>query len=711
MTDLVAVRSASRLGAWTAKIARSLAGKLIKQGPAACKYQMVDGFLLQARRVGRRFSASIVDPPGFLYFAGFNDFNTMMGSNNQVAVCTGSRDDFDYANKDFNFGVKYKARFGPLNKPAMMLLPFSGPPDSGYANSTITLAPTVQDRAFLSAAYFRASLLAAVGASSFDPLDSTSHFTLATPAAVGGGALVPFVCGVGVSFDDAGIPSFGTISRNYLAQQGFWVQESDLPDGWKLHPRRQVSYTQYSPANDPYRVRIGPGMIQPGFCHDVAQSFGAIEIDRYCIAARTFRQHVGTWFKAEPGAAYRPPYYDRYGKQGMVVAVGEYDRATYDPAYPPARAAIASLQVVEPTDLPITDLHPLPSVLPVLGTYDKPDLPNFGEFIIPHVARAAGGFAVFSVYRTLRDENDRTAVSPDEELIGPAYSLVTTIAGGSSYALLADWDYGDGGSPIETSSAGKFYQPWIVGACSWSRKVLGVDQISAFCLVWEHEYVRRAASSGLDSRGSGGRFSLYRTDGAAPTRLEISVAGAPLFAPSMDKAPGDPFVINNNRGNFPGKTAGPGMLEPFSEAQYLGEGRAVTAAIDTPYPAASGDRITQASHPIRSLVIDLATGAAVLGGTITSRVRGYTKCLISVVQQLQQPTADSPGHAAVLLASVVDHVNLNAGSGGKVFISFDTGASWQEYVTDTAGQAGVFYIGNKLWLSDSSKPLTKGGML
>lgn len=42
-------------------------------------------------------------------------------------------------------------------------------------------------------------------------------------------------------------------------------------------------------------------------------------VDRFCVAARIFRQHQGTWFKSPPGTAYRPPYYDRNGEQGLVV--------------------------------------------------------------------------------------------------------------------------------------------------------------------------------------------------------------------------------------------------------------------------------------------------------------------------------------------------------------------------------------------------------
>lgn len=709
MSRLVTVRSATRLGAWTAKIARSLAAKLYKGGPAASKYQLVDGFLLQARRLRERCSASIIDPPGFIYFPGFNDFNTTLGISNQTATSVGNRDDFDPGNQDYDPGVEYQARMDGENRPAMMLLPFSGPPETGYNSTSITLAPTVQDRALLTGAYFQGTLLASAGAATFDPLDDMSYFTFATPAAVGGGAVAPWVCGVSVSFDEGGAPSFGTISRDYLAQQGFWVEEEDLPDNWKLHTRRLVPHTVYATVNEPYRSRVGPGLIQPGFSHSVAQDDRLEGVDSFCVAGRTFRQYLGTWYNTAPGPGYRPPYYDRNGEQGLLVAIGTYDRASYNPSSPPARATLSSLQVVVPTDLPLADLHPLPELLPTWDAYDKPDLPNFGEFLIPHVARTTDGYAVFSVYRTLRDENARENSSPDENLIGQAYSLVTTIAGGPSYTPLADWDYGDGGAPIETAFPGSFVQPWIVGACHWRREELGSEIVTACCLVWEHEYARRAVAVPGENRGIGGQWVLYRTEGAAPDRQVITVAAAPLFAPSMDRAPGDPFAINSTRATFPGRSGGPGMLEPFSEVQYLGGGKIVTAAIDYPYPATGDDRVGQASHDIRCMVIDLEGGTAAMAGSIASRSQAYTKCLISVVQCLVEPDGESPGQDAVLLATVVDHVNRNAGAGGKVLISFDTGATWREYVTDIGGQAGAFYIGNKLWRYDNSQPLTRGG--
>lgn len=177
----------------------------------------------------------------------------------------------------------------------MMLLPFSGPPDTGFPTAIMTLAPTVQDLACCPGAYFQGSLLQSAGSASFDPLDDMNYFTYLTPVAVGGGALVPNICGVSVSFD-SGIPSLGTISRDYLAQQGFWVSEEELPDDWRLHTRRLVSHAILHRQRSLQESQWS-GVIQPGFCPAVAQNRSMEEVDRFCVAARTFRQHQGTWFQ------------------------------------------------------------------------------------------------------------------------------------------------------------------------------------------------------------------------------------------------------------------------------------------------------------------------------------------------------------------------------------------------------------------------------
>lgn len=699
MRPRVTVRCASPLGAWATKLARNLAIKLSTIGAAASKYQIVDGFLLQAKRIQRTYSAQVMDPPGFIYLAGMNDLNTPIGRNNQQAVGVGARAEFAPKELVEVGGLQYQAKMTDDRVPAYMLLPFSGPPADGFDFSLITLAPTLQDRGMLSGAYLQCSTLSLAFASNFNPLDDRTYFTEATPAAVGGGAIVPVVSAVGMAFTDTG-PVIGDIPRDYLAQNGFWVTESMLPANWRLHPRRQVQYTEYSTA-DAYRSRTGPGLTQPGFTHAVGQTGTAEGVDLFCVAARVFRQHQGTWYASAPGTSYRPRYYDRNGEQGLMVAIGQYNRAEYNPQNPPARAAVQTLQIVVPADLPIAELRPLPELLPTWDAYDKPDLPNYGEFLVPHPARAGNGFVVFSVYRTRRDENPRDDSSPDEDLIGLAYALVTTVAGGDSTVLLADWDYGDGGAPIPTSSPGSFIQPWIVGACHLRRETSQGESFTAACLVWEHEYRRRAESTPSQNRGIGGRLVLYTSDGGAPVRRPLAVAAAPLFAPSMDLQPGDPYVLNSN-GSFPGRAAGSATIEPFSELQALGDGTAVTAAIARPYPVTGSDRVSQALHPIHCMRIDLATGEAELLGVIADRVRAYTKCMISVVQ------APMAGRSAVLLATVVDHVTNNVGANGQVYISRDGGDTWGVYITDVGAQAGAFYIGNKLRWHSTERPLSLG---
>lgn len=687
----------SRIGAYLLRRAARLAMSISSR--YGIVYEILDGFIVRGRRVGTVRTAEVYDPPGFIYMAGVNDLGTPIGRNNQQAVGVGTRTDFTPQESAEEGGQQYRAKMTSDYAPAYMLLPFSGPPPDGFDFSLITLAPTIQDRGMLSGAYLQCSVLSLSLASNFNPLDDRTYFTEATPVAVGGGAVVPVVAAVGVTFTDTG-PVIGDVSRDYMAQNGFWVTESMLSAGWRLHTRRQVQYTEYS-TSDPYRNRIGPGIIQPGFTHAVGQSAAVQGVDYFCVAARTFRQYQGTWYASEPGTTYRPRYYDRNGEQGLMVAVGRYDRAEYDPQNPPARAAVQTLQIVVPADLPIAELRPLPALLPTWDAYDKPDLPNYGEFLVPHAARAGDGFVVFSVYRTRRDENPRDDDSPDSDLIGPAYSLVTTVAGGNSSTLLADWDYGDGGSPIPTSSPASFIQPWIVGACHLRQDSPQGESFTAVCLVWEHEYRRRAVSTPGQNRGIGGRFALYTSDGGAPTRRPLTLAAAPLFAPSMDLQPGDPYVLSSN-GSFPGRAAGSATIEPFSELQPLGDGTVVTAAIARPYPTTGSDRVSQASHPIHCMRINVATGQAELLGVIADRVRAYTKCLISVVQ------TPINGRSAVLLATVVDHVANNNGANGRVYISRDGGSTWDVYITDVGAQAGAFYIGNKLRWHSTERPLSLG---
>lgn len=707
MSTNITVRCATRTGAWTVSIAKGIARKLKSAGSVARRYQLLDGFLLTGSKLNKLFSAQVIDPPGFLYFAGFNDFHNSLSVSSQTAASVGSRDDFS----GLGASGAYNVKGGEGSETAYMLLPFTAPPSDIYSSTLVNLAPIQQAGRLLSVAYLNTPLLASSGDGSFDATDDMGCFTFDTIAAVGGGALAPYVCGVGVSFNDAGFPSFGSISKEYLAQQGFWVRETDLPDGWKLRPRRLVPHTNYAPYNDPYRSRRGPRIVQPGLSHAVHPRRDAAGVDRYCVAGRVFRQNLGLWYEHEPGATYRPQYYDRNGEQGLLIAVGEYDREDYLPESPPARASIKAMQIVTPADLPIADLHPLPVFLSKLGAYGKPDVTNFGAFYTPHVSRITEGYAVFSVYETLRNENDPLDADPDENLSGYAVSLVTSISGGDSYTLLADWDYGPGGSPIDTSNGDSFVYPWIVGSCHWLQVAEdGEKTYTACCLVWEHVYSRKTDPAAVGNRGIGGRLVLYKTDVGMPTRTVLSTDNAPLFAPSMDKSPGVPFAVHDDTGaKFPGSSHGPARIEPFSEVQYLGAGRMVAAAIASPYPATGSDKVSQAEHAIYCLSINLDTGEVVRGGAIAMRTTSYRKCMISVVQPVIAAEGDAPERPATLLATVVDHINFNIGAGGKVYLSTDSGETWREYVSDAGAQGGAHYIGNKLWWFDNTMPLTTGG--
>ena len=65
-----------------------------------------------------------------------------------------------------------------------------------------------------------------------------------------------------------------------------------------------------------------------------------------------------------------------------------------------------------------------------------------------------------------------------------------------------------------------------------------------------------------------------------------------------------------------------------------------------------------------------------------------------------------------MLASVTEATPENRGQ-GKVYIKHadaDGPTDWREYITDVGGQGGAFFVGNRFWWFDLSKPLTEGGL-
>jgi hypothetical protein len=95
MAELIGLRLATRVGAWTARLARRLAEQ-VRRERSSQRSQVVDGFLLRGVRAGRQYKAMVIDPPSYVLFAGFSSFR--VGSPTPVtlgygAMAAGGRDD------------------------------------------------------------------------------------------------------------------------------------------------------------------------------------------------------------------------------------------------------------------------------------------------------------------------------------------------------------------------------------------------------------------------------------------------------------------------------------------------------------------------------------------------------------------------------------------------------------------------------------------
>jgi hypothetical protein len=523
--------------------------------------------------------------------------------------------------------------------------------------------------------------------SSFDPLDDMRFFTFAQVCQLGGGFTSIADSGIRLRVTDDGAEE-GDAPVNYRSRVRYFIDEADLADGWRLHSRRQVPHTDYSPVLDPeYFGRIGPGILQIGLGADIAEPQLAAEgVDRVCLAARVFQQYVGTWYITDPGPSYRPQFYDRYGYQGLLVSIGQYDRADY-PGSGFANFSQVDQFVVTPDDLPLAELKPLPATTPA-NAWGKPELPGFGQFLVPHAVMGDGGFVVFSIYTIFRNASGDPEPSPDEPLAGDAYALLVTLEDGATENYAADWDCGPGATLIPGSSAGHFAQPWLVGAAS----VQAGGRLAA-ALAWEHHYSRRPSA---EPRGIGGEWVLYLVDASDTERVVLSGPGAPLFAAVMQGKPTQfsqlPFDEDQENA--------------FSTLQDAGGGLLVTAAVDDATPVVSGTTIP--AEAIRCAVVDIGAGTVELRGTIATRTSIYTKCHISVVQPYRAAAGEVPERQPVLLATIADHLLDGRGVGGKVCLSLDGGATWRDYIQDGGAPGGTFFVGNRLWRFSTDQPLSRG---
>jgi hypothetical protein len=658
---IVASRVMTRVGAIYIRTARDLATSAYRSR-IGVKHQVINGFLLRA--TGRwqesegpvpmlekgSYIAAVIDMPGFILYAGALRLPQANVSIVGVAVPVGNRDDFVSPGTSVEYQVLDKTGYYILAAPSRIR----------GSNRPVSYGrfPAIQQREwFFGYSRLDVPLLKNPPDRTEAWLDDDQYFDYSCEVALTGSINSFLTAGRAASISGAGIES-GELRLNYFLRNQYAIDEVDLPAEWKLYPRRLVPVDQSATE---FASRRAPSMMMSGFAMIPAFSSSAlVGVDRYCHAARTFRQHQVPW--GEAGSLG----YDRYGEQGLLFATGEQDRSEYKPAIGTNLfAETTDMIVVVPTDIEQTYLHPTPEKLPS-DSSGRPELPNFGTFFTPTPVQAGDGFVVFSAYTTYRDLDDSES---DSRLSGDAWSILTTLPGGRTVSLRADWNAPDG--EIETGVAGEFMQPWIVGAAT----VPTPGSSTAYCLVWEQTYERGGV------RRIRGEWALYSSTGNEPSRRVIS-GGAPLFAVWMQDGPTKFDNTNWDEAN------------PFSSVYHAGENKLITACID--YPPSTSAR------SIRCAVFDVNNGSVRIGGEIAVSSNYLDKCFVTVVQPFLPATGDAPGAPAVLLATISEHSSGNNGSGGKTYLSLDGGENWREYVTDAGAQGGAFYVGNKMWRFDLS---------
>ncbi len=678
VSQRISLRVATRVGAWTARFATRLAEEVRRFGLPQ-KSRIIDGFLLRGVRSGNSYQAQVLDPPSFVLFAGFAGFQAGALTLGYGAMAVGGRDDVQSPGTSAEHDAATASSFLILQVPSV--------PSGTEPVQLVFFPPVSQLGSLITAGYLAAPLLRTDFDVSFDPLDDMRFFTFAQDIVVGGG--FTSIHDSGTSLNTAGGAVEGNAPVNYLSRNRYFISETFLSDGWRLHPRRQVPHTEYSAGIDPdYAGRIGPGILQYGLAAAPAvPAVDMVGIDSICVAARAFRQYIGTWYRSDPGPEYRPRFYDRYGYQGLLVSIGQQDRADYVEGSFADFTPVAEW-IVTPEDLePL--LQPFPAETP-FNEWGKPVLPGFGQFLIPHAAHSDGGFVVFSVYTTFRNQSGDDDPSPSNPDAGDVFAIAVTLSDRTTQAYGADWDCGASAGLFPGTTAGYFAQSWIVGACAYTH----VDEQRAGCLVWEHRYGRKTAPP----RGIGGQWVLYSSDGVATTRTVLDGDGAPLFAAIMQREPTQfsqlPFDEDEEN--------------TLAMLQDAGGGLLVTAGVVDAVPVVT-DGVNIPAENIRCVVVDAIAGTTELRGVITTRNKSYTKCLVSVVQPYRAAEGGRPEVQPVLLASVTDHLIDARGDGGEVFLSVDGGATWRTYIAGVGAQGGAFFSGNKLWRFGTDRPLSTGG--
>lgn len=657
----IAVRTATRLGTPYLRFAKIMARQAQLAG-IGTRQRFINGYLLRAIRGGNKYQAQVLDFPAYLWFSGPLRFDRTTQYNfNTVglSVPVGNRDDFTPPGSTQD----------PLKVEEVRSFLLVVSPTSRYPNESTATAwhmRPYQDGAFMEQGYglwVNSKPIPDTDQWWFDDMD---YFTFDQVCSVQCSLYLFAQATQPVTFDDVGNAEYGSLAYTYFSRNQFSFTEEDLPDRWKLAPRRLAQ-----PDVSIYPFREEPGDVMPGFAiAPGADDYSLIGIDTYCIAARTFRQYLQTWDGVNNAIGY-----DRYGEQGMVISIATIDREEFNQSTGESIfAEIQSTKVVDGFDIEESYLRPTPATRIL-----TPGLiaPNYGVFNTPSPVRVSDGFVVFSVYYTTRDLNPPNTSTPDDGLRGTITSLLFTNVEGKTTGLKADWDVPD--LTVPTGSPGQMTQPYIVGTLSLEEG----DDIAAYCLAWEANYPRRTAGS----RATGGHWALYRSTGQEVTRTAIE-GGSHLIASRMYLGRGFPL-----RSDFSSVASG---------IYWMGGRKVVVAGTDNaPTNWEFGD------VSVRPMILDLDEMTITPGGEITTiEAQDISKkCFVTVAQQEQRDADGAVTTAATLIASVVDDTLRNYGK-GETHISVDGGATWRKYIEDAGGQNGAFLEGNKLWRYDQNKPIT-----
>lgn len=684
-------KTLTRVGAPLVRVAKTIAQDAQRAGIPG-KYRIINGFILRGVRLHNRYFGQVIDTPAMLMLAG-----TGQGLINEL-VAVGNRDDFVdpgttsmYVAADVIGGTR---RVSP-----------TPPEPSDLQFSTWYLYAQMQPQLQGQLWYMGQSRFPLSANGTFYNLDTFGTLTYANDAAVGGClTVVRDAMTVGSAY-----------KPNYMALNSFWVEESQLPSGWSLLPRRLVNATSYAPSDD-YRTQWWPKDLLSGVA--VLPATTAVPSDTYCLAFAAVRQYRSTW----SGGGYT--YYDRNGLGALIVAKGSLARSVFDPNAPAVmRATLNSTTTILSASMPNAELRPTPPTY--AGKSGGPTLDTPSQFLCPHVARYTGGFAKFFVHWAPYNLTSLGYCT--------SHALVVLNEANAITVLKADRSILSGTPSLPGATSDKMVIPWIVGAVSVERIVATAAQRTAYCLVWEQwlhrttpQHAGGSTSTELweNSYELGGRWALYTvsTTGAI-TRTEVAYTCAPLFSVSMYMG-----SVPDNASTFP---YGPAIRFPtsiqgnvswyapdtsYSSVYQIAPEKLVTACIPTgyfrtvmPLNAGTGQPLSGFSkvtpHNVSCAVFDLTTNTFEIRGVIAARSWTDQYCHITVVQ----PEVPAVGATPLIPATLLATMRVAIRDGGtlgqpadKTYLSIDGGWTWREYVTDAAGGNGSFLVGNQLWAIDAS---------